>query len=178
MAYITTQELQAFADKYPEDDSLLQGYCDSAEELIENYLGYSPEEKEYTTTAYGLGSRCFALEAKPVTEITSISADGVSLDLAAVKIIQKKPYIAFVDEVIFSSSVKYSVTYKAGFTEVPQMIKSVALQIASLLWESAGGNLAVTSTSFADSGSRTFQSFKPDRFLETISIYRMPKVDY
>lgn len=178
MAYITTEELKAFADKYPDDNTLLQGYCDSAEQIIANYLGYSPEVQEYTTSEYGLGSRCFALEAKPIVSVSAISADDTVLDLSTVKIVKNSPYIAFVDEAIFSRLIKYTVTYRAGFETVPQQIKTVALQIASLLWESAGGNLAVTSTSFADSGSRTFQSFKPDRFLDTISFYKMIKVSY
>ena len=178
MAYITTGELKAFADKHPDDDTLLQGYCDSAEQIIENYLGYSPVLKEYTTSCYGLGSRCFALEAKPIVSVSEVTANGENVDLSSVKIIKDTPYIAFDDDSCFFRSVKYSVTYTAGYENIPQQIKTVALQIASLLWESAGGNLAVTSTSFADSGSRTFQSFKPDRFLDTISAYKMNKVSY
>lgn len=55
---------------------------------------------------------------------------------------------------------------------VPQIIKTTALQIASLFWESAGGNLAVSSTSFADTGSRVFNNFKADRFTEQIEKYK------
>lgn len=178
MAYITKEELMVFADKHPDDDSLLEGYCTSAEQIIENYLGYSPELTEYTTSEYGLNSHNFALESKPVAEVTAIYADDTEIDLRRVKIVKNSPYISFTDEGIFSSEVKYSVTFKAGFEQVPQQIKTVALQIASLLWESAGGNLAVTSTSYGDMGGRSFQSFKPDRFLETISFYKMNRVSY
>ena len=79
---------------------------------------------------------------------------------------------------MFEEGKKYCVTYRAGYEEIPALIETTALQIASLLWESAGGNLAVTSTSFGDMGGRTFQSFKPDRFLEQIKDYKMSKVDY
>ena len=34
---------------------------------------------------------------------------------------------------------------------------------------------SVTSMSLADMGGRTFQSFKPDRFLDPLSGYRMPE---
>lgn len=55
---------------------------------------------------------------------------------------------------------------------VPPIIRLTTLQIASLFWESAGGNLAVSSTSFADTGSRVFNNFKADRFLEQITAYK------
>lgn len=178
MAYITKDELKAFADKYPDDDSLLEGYCTSAEQIIENYLGYSPALQEYTTSEYGLGSKNFALEAKPIVSVSEILEGETPLDLSTIKIIKNSPYIAFAEDGCFLRSLKYTVTYMAGYAEVPQHIKTVALQIASLLWESAGGNLAVTSTSYGDMGGRTFQSFKPDRFLDQIASYRLAKVDY
>ena len=178
MAYITPETLKKFSDKFPSDETLLQNYCDSAEKIIEDYLGYCPESKEYTTKIRGFNSKALPLEAKPISSVSEISADGESIDILNIQIIKNTNYIEFADNSTFLSSVTYDVTYTAGYSTVPAPIVTAALQIASLLWESAGGNLAVTSTSFIDSGSRTFQSFKPDRFLDTISIYKMPKVDY
>ncbi len=178
MAYITTKDLETFSDKYSDDESMLQNYCDSAEKIIEDYLGYSPESREYTTEARGIGSKFFPLEAKPVTEVSAVAADGESIDLSLIKIVKGTHYIALDDDSFFRSKVKYSVTYRAGYETVPAPIVTAALQIASLLWESAGGHLAVTSQSFADMGGRTFQSFKPDRFLETLKDYRLVKADY
>ena len=60
----------------------------------------------------------------------------------------------------------------AGYQAVPEIIKTTALQLASLLWESAGGNLAVSSTTFADTGSRVFNNFTADRFLKQIAQYK------
>ena len=178
MSYITPENLKKFSDKFPSDETLLQNYCDTAEQIIEEYLGYCPELKSYETVERGIGSMYFALEAKPIAELTAASANSSEIELANIKAIKNTNYIAFDDGSKFLCGVKYSVSYKAGYETVPAQIVTTGLQIASLLWESSGGNLAVTSTSFADSGSRTFQSFKPDRFLDKISLYRMAKVDY
>ena len=178
MAYITPEKLKAFADKFPDDDTLLQGYCDSAESIVAKYLGYSPESKEYETQARGFGAKFFELESMPVTELLSVTKDGEEVALSLFRVIKNTNYLAYDDDSVFEDGKKYCVIYRAGFEEVPALIETTALQIASLLWESAGGNLAVTSTSFGDMGGRTFQSFKPDRFLEQIKDYKMSKVDY
>lgn len=178
MAYLTTTLLKTFSNKVPDDDTLLQNYCDAAEQIIEEFLGYSPESATYTTEAYGLDSKYFALEAKPITAISAITIDGESGVTTDFKIVKNSNYIAFDDESLFDSGVKYSVTYTAGYSTVPAPIVTAGLQIASLLSESEGGNVAVTSTSFLDSASRTYQSFKPDRFLDPISKYKLVEVSY
>ena len=77
-----------------------------------------------------------------------------------------------VDNSIFEKGSRYIITFKAGFQTIPEIIKTTALQIASLIWESGGGNLAVSSTSFADTGSRVFNNFTADRFLKQIAQFR------
>lgn len=67
----------------------------------------------------------------------------------------------------------YKIAYSAGFAHVPDRIVNVALQVASLIWESEGGNIAVSSTSFGDNGGRVFNNFKADRFLSDLDGYRL-----
>ena len=78
------------------------------------------------------------------------------------------------DDSPFIKGVKYTVTYTAGYAymQVPEVIRQVALQIAALFWESAGGNLAVSSTSYESSGTRVFNNFQADRFLKQIQMYK------
>ena len=40
------------------------------------------------------------------------------------------------------------------------------------MWESEGGNLAVSSTTYSDNGSRVFNNFRADRFLEELETYK------
>lgn len=171
--YITKTDLENFLKKYvDEEDTAPESYCKSAIEYVSNFLGYDPEKKEYVLKFWGENSRRAVLEARPISEITSFKIDGVEADVEKLEIV-KDNYVEFADGVtIFSKCHKYEISYTAGFDIVPEIIRITALQIGSLFWESAGGNLAVSSTSFADTGSRVFNNFKADRFLDQISAYK------
>lgn len=172
MNYITSDMLQSFMDKHVDDgDTKPQSYCNSAMEMVRDYLGYDPESQEYTQIIKGDNGALAALCAKPITEISAFSIDGAEHDAGELEV-EAENYICFVDNSIFKKGSRFTVTFTAGFEEVPEIIKTTALQIASLLWESAGGNLAVSSTSFADTGSRVFNNFTADRFLKQIAQYK------
>lgn len=171
--YITKEELEQFINKYPDDETLAQVYVDAAIEAINRYLGYNVEVQDYETIAFGDNGTLFELEAYPLKELKSVKKDETSLDVSLFRI-KSKNYLEYnYGRGIFSKDNLYTITYSAGFEEVPKEIKNVALRIASVLWESEGGNLAVSSTSFADNGSRVFNNFKIERFLEEISSYRL-----
>lgn len=172
MNYITALMLQSFMDKHVDDeDTKPQSYCDSAMEIVRDYLGYDPGSQDYTQTIKGDNGALAALCAKPITSINSFSVDGVEHDVSELEV-EAENYICFVDNSIFRKGSRFTINFTAGFTEIPEIIKTTALQIASLLWESAGGNLAVSSTSFADTGSRVFNNFTADRFLKQIAKYK------
>lgn len=174
MTFITTDDLEAFQNKYVDDEQkeLLQTYCDAGMEKVKNFLGYNPEKTQCTLEKYGTGGTLFSLEAKPITSITRAGVDGeeVSTELFRVK---SDNYLIYKNGRAFDSEKLYKFEYEAGFEEVPGAIKLCALQLASLYWESAGGNLAVSSTSFADTGSRVFNNFTAERFLKEIENYRI-----
>lgn len=172
MAYISQTDLEDFMGKFPkEGDTRPQTYCDSAIECVKGFLGYDPELQEYTTKFKGDDGSLAVMESFPVTVVTSFKIDGESVDISKLETAAKN-YIQFADSSLFCKEHKYEITYKAGYSTVPALIKTTALQIASLYWESAGGNLAVSSTSFADTGSRVFNNFKADRFLEQIAGFK------
>lgn len=172
MAYITKEELEDYVKKYPEENSLLEQYVNAAEEMIENYLGYSPEKKEYKTVCYGDDGKLFCLESFPLIELKEVKINDNIVDSLLFRI-KKRNYLEFnYGKGVFCSDSLYSLTYTAGFEKVPSKIKTVALQLASLMWESEGGNLAVSSTTYSDNGSRVFNNFKADRFLEELEAYK------
>lgn len=174
MNYIKQTDLENFMGKFPkEDDTQPQSYCNAAMEAVRDFLGYEPEEKLYAQTVKGDNGAMLALKACHITEILEFSVDGVAHDSAELEVIDEyKNYIEFSDSSIFKKGSKYTISYIAGWETVPDLIKTTTLQIASLFWESAGGNLAVSSTSFADTGSRVFNNFKMDRFLDQIEKYK------
>jgi hypothetical protein len=172
MNYITGEMLCKFIKKHVEaSDTSPSSYCSSAMEIVKEYLGYDPELQTYTQTVKGDGGALAALQAMPVTEITALTIDGVEADPAQLEW-ETDNYVCFADNSVFEKGSRYIITFKAGFSVVPEVIKTTALQIASLIWESGGGNLAVSSTSFADTGSRVFNNFTADRFLKQIAQYR------
>ena len=159
MNFITKDDLIAFMHKVPDaEDSQPESYCKSAMETVADYLCYNPELQEYTQTVKGDGGALAALVAMPVNSITALTIDGVESDPSSLEV-EDMNYICFKDNSVFAKGSRYEITFTAGWETVPEIIKTTALQIASLYWESAGGNLAVSSTSFAETGSRVFNNF-------------------
>lgn len=178
MAYITAEMLEEFSGKYPEENSTMpQVYVDSAMETVNRYLKYNPEETEYVATVWGEGSSEIVLPA-PCIEILAVEINGIPQKTEGW--LFKKNYLYHQlengNKEILSSNQKVKVAFKGGFSVVPQKIIITALQLASLYWESAGGNLAVSSTSFADMGTRVFNNFHEDRFLNQINEWRIYNV--
>ncbi|WP_147612323.1 hypothetical protein [Treponema pectinovorum] len=174
MTFITAEELQQYQNKFVSDEQLniVQSYCRAAMEKVANFLGYNPQIQDYITAKFGSAGTLLALEAQPIIELKNIFAGETQLNKNDF-FIKGSNYISFKNKKIFDCDCLYTVAYTAGFVEVPSVIKICALQLASLYWESSGGNLAVSSTSFADTGSRVFNNFTADRFLQAITDYRI-----
>lgn len=173
MPYITKDELESYVNKYPEDETLVEQYASAAQEMIENYLGYSPELKSYVSERYGDNGALFALAAYPLVSLDKVTADGEELDTSRFRI-RSRNYLEYdYGRGLYSSEKLYRIEYTAGFEEVPKNIKDVALQLASLMWESEGGNLAVASTSYGDNGGRVYNNFSPDRFKKELDPYML-----
>lgn len=166
-----TETQEQTNDDPPADFDGPDTYCKSAMEQVADYLGYDPELQAYTQVIKGDGGTLAALQAMPVNSITALSIDGAIGDPTTLEV-EKMNYICFKDNSVFQKGSRYSITFTAGYESVPDIIKTTALQIASLLWESAGGNLAVSSQTFADTGSRVFNNFTADRFLKQIAKYK------
>ena len=172
MNFITGEMLCKFMNKEVETtDTSPQNYCNSAMETVKEYLGYDPQSQTYTQTIKGDGGKLAALQAMPITAISALSVDGAVADASQLEV-DAENYVCFKDDSVFAKGSRYTITFTAGFATVPEIIKTTALQVASLIWESGGGNLAVSSTSFADTGSRVFNNFTSDRFLKQIAQFK------
>jgi len=178
MSYITSSDLLLFQNKVidetEENLALLNSYCRAAEQEIKKYLNYDPESQDYTSKILSDGGELLELEAMPITALTAVTVDGEETDVTLYEYKADRPYIRMVDFSPFTKGSVYEVEYTAGYTDsnFPEVIKITALQLASLIWESSGGNLAVSSTSFADNGSRVFNNFTADRFLKQLAMYK------
>lgn len=173
MSYITKEELESYVNRYPEDETLAGQYASAAEEMIEKYLGYTPELRSYEAERYGDNGELFALDAFPLVSLDKVLADGKELDTARFRIRSRNYLEQDYGRGIFKADTLYRIEYTAGYKEVPGKIKEVALKLASLMWEASGGNLAVSSTSYGDNGGRVFNNFTPDRFLKDLDPYML-----
>ena len=201
MAYVTVAELKAYTGRYTdaEQDTLLQGFVSSAEETVQGYLGYSIAD---FSVGYGsLASVCvqgdgsgtlqlpFAVSGiygvckrddfagLPETDDPQSSwADDWS-NAVGKWLKDGLHVIENPDDEVFTRGEWYEVTYIPAFwPSVPEKIRTVALELATLYWEASGGNLAVTSTSYADQGTRVFQNFTAEeRYLKQLDQWKINK---
>ena len=178
MAYITRELLEEYSSKYSEEGAALpKVYASAAEETVARYLRYSPEAREYSLTAWGDGTTSIVLPA-PALELLSVSRDGRGQGLDGWELSKNYLYhrIAGGEREAFGRGVRLDVCFRGGWDPVPEKIVTVTLQLASLYWESAGGNIAVSSTSFADSGTRVFNNFQEERLLKEVNEWRIYNV--
>lgn len=178
MAYITKEMLCEFAGKFPEEESQMpQVYADSAMETVAKYLGYDPEMKDYEVCLRGDGTDSIVLPSV-CQELVSVEINGQEISEDGWE--WRKNYLSRIlpsgESEIFSSNQKIKIKFRGGYDPMPQKIVITALQLATLYWESSGGNLAVSSTSYADMGTRVFNNFHEERFLEQINEWRIYNV--
>ena len=176
--YITVKMLEEFTGKYPEEDaSMPQVYVDAAIDTVAKYLRYDPQASEIEFRTWGDGTETIVLPA-PCRELVAVCVAGVEQDITEWE--PSRNYLRHRlqsgELEIFDSHQKIEVSFSGGYAPVPQKIVTAALQLASLYWESAGGNLAVSSTSYADQGTRVFNNFTETRFLDQINEWRIHNV--
>ena len=165
---VTIEELQGFTGVQLESgNNIADLFIGSAQNIVENYLGYEIESKEYTKHFALHTSNIIKCDVKNITAVSKITIDGTPVEDYYIddnKIILKQPVIS--DNII--------VTFTAGFSEdLPQIIKLTVLRIAALLQTESNNNIGISGKSFID-GSRTFTNFTNfDRYLIACSKYKL-----
>lgn len=165
---ITKEELQGYTGvEFETGNNIAELFIGAAQNIVENYLGYEIESKEYTKHFSLHNSNVIKCEVKNITNVTEITIDGTLVENYYVdddKIILKQPVIS--DNII--------VKFTAGFsTDLPQIIKLTVLRIAALLQTESNNNIGVSGKSFMD-GSRTFISYTNyDKYLISCSKYKL-----
>ena len=165
---VTKEELQGFTGvEFESGNNIAELFIGSAQNIVENYLGYEIESKEYTKHFALHTSNIIKAGVKNITAVSEITIDGTLVEDYYIdddKIILKQPVIS--DNII--------VTFTAGFGEdLPQIIKLTVLRIAALLQTESNNNIGISGKSFMD-GSRTFTNFTNfDRYLIACANYRI-----
>ena len=165
---VTKEELQGFTGvEFESGNNIAELFIGSAQNIVENYLGYEIESKEYTKHFALHSSNVIKAGVKNITAVSEITIDGTLVEDYYIdddKIILKQPVIS--DNII--------VKFTAGFSvDLPQIIKLTVLRIAALLQTESNNNIGISGKSFID-GSRTFTNFTNfDRYLIACSKYKL-----
>ena len=164
---VTKDELLEYTGVELNTPELAELFIGSAQNIVENYLGYEIESKEYTKHFALHTSNIIKCGVKNITNVAEITIDGTLVEDYYInddKIILKQPVIS--DNII--------VKFTAGFsTDLPAIIKLTVLRISALLQTESNNNIGVSGKSFMD-GSRTFISFTNyDKYLIACANYRI-----
>ena len=165
---VTKEELQGFTGvEFESGNNIAELFIGSAQNILENYLGYEIESKEYTKHFALHTSNIIKAGVKNITAVSEITINGTLVEDYYIdddKIILKQPVIS--DNII--------VKFTAGFgVDLPQIIKLTVLRIAALLQTESNNNIGISGKSFID-GSRTFTNFTNfERYLIVCSKYKL-----
>ena len=165
---VTKEELEGFTGvQFEAGNNIAELFIGAAQNIVENYLGYEIESKEYIKHFELHSSNVIKAGVKNITAVKEITVDGVPVEDYYIdddKVILKQPVIS--DNII--------ITFTAGFsTDLPQIIKLTVLRIAALLQVESNNNIGISGKSFMD-GSRTFTNFTNfDRYLIACSKYKL-----
>lgn len=155
--------------------TMKESMLSAAQGVVEEYLGYSPESAERTDIVQGIGNNHLYLFAQPISAVSSVTINGNTLASTDYDICGN--YLRLKNGV-WPSGTDVSVTYTAGWSgaNIPALIKMTILQIATLLLEESGGNIGVTSKSFAED-SRTFINYTNfSKWLKKLDTFRIVRL--
>ena len=165
---VTKEELQGFTGvEFESGNNIAELFIGASQNIVESYLGYEIESKEYTKHFALHSSNVIKVGVKNITVVSEITIDGTPVEDYYIdndKIILKQPVIS--DNII--------ITFTAGFGEdLPQIIKLTVLRIAALLQTESNNNIGISGKSFID-GSRTFTNFTNfSKYLDVCSKYKL-----
>ena len=164
---VKADELLDYTGVQLETPELADLFIGASQNIVESYLGYEIESKEYIKHFALHSSNVIKCGIKNITAVKEITIDGILVENYYIdddKIILNQPVIS--DNII--------VTFTAGFSEdLPQIIKLTVLRIAALLQTESNNNIGISGKSFMD-GSRTFTNFTNfDRYLIACSKYKL-----
>lgn len=149
----------------PNSSELFNLYLNSAQGIVEKYIGYSLEEKIYTRGKIG-GATYIEAEAVNVSEL--------KINGEEIEILKQSVNIILIQNI--SHDQIHTIEYKAGFKpdNIPDIIRLTMMRIAALMVSEEGGDIAITGKNFGADGGRTFIATRDySKILKEIEGYRI-----
>ena len=142
----------------------------SAQQVVEEYIGYTLAPCHHKERHIGTGQYVIHLDSMPVTNVWSVFIDGRQIDsyehgMSSITLPFRLCHNSYIE-----------VEYDTGWQDVPELIKMTILRIAGLMLTEASGNVGLTSKSFGDQ-SRNFLNYTNyAKYLDPLSLYRIFKL--
>lgn len=175
---VTTEEFQTYYGLNTDDAGkleLVDLMLATAQEMVENYIGYETELQTYTKVMNGNSLNSISLGVKPVNSIIALSIDAVPVDLEAETYYLNDNIMTSMDRVFPRGQFNITVSYSAGYSnteatvpDVPFILKASVMRIAGVLWRESDGNIGINSVSDPNTGSRTFAETRFKKFLDPV----------
>jgi hypothetical protein len=159
---VTVEEFQEYTQDF-NDSTLTETIIKAAQEIVENYIGYKLEAADYEEKKDF--TRGYIAVEHPVIEINSLLVDGqAATGTSRGNIIKLDDYQAGTAEV----------EYSGGLDPVPDIIRLVVLQIATLKLMETGKKIGVTGIQNPDGAGSTFINYTNfDKYLQNLKQYRI-----
>lgn len=132
---------------------------EAAISVVELYLGYDLDEKNYEEEHTSTGTRKIYLYAQPVQNVFSVMVNGIELDPMDYTVYGN--YIKTTNQKErFPKDAIVNVEYTAGYGKrIPDLIQQTILRIASLMLQESNSNIGTSGVSLPDGISRSFVSY-------------------
>lgn len=185
MNFITSLEFTEYTDNHDINSTLSNIYIESAQELIENYIGYPLHAQEITEFITGNDSTYLTLSPYQINSVTSLNylVSGDAIDITNLSISDRKIY--FTDGTVFPSDTEENLIlkYNAGWhitdedsngtseTDIPALFKQTILRIATILSKEADSYIGVKSVS-GSNGSTQYMEISFQKYLSVLEKYR------
>lgn len=176
---LTVSQFDVYSGNYEEGEQIVAlktQILKSAQEVVSEYLGFDPESAQHTDFISGIGNNRLYLFAHPVSQVTSVELNGVPV--ASTEFTIHDRYLRLKEGVWPEGDENVLVAYTAGWSAqtLPETIKTVILQIATLMLMEAGENIGVTGKSFGEN-SRTFINYNNfAKWLQKLDPYKIVRL--
>lgn len=147
---VTQAQAFAWLSQAVDPNGDIAGAVSAVSTQIQNFIGYQIAEASYTRTMNGHGGEKMLLRDRPVISVSSITVDGISIPAATGP---TTTGFVFDDRFVYIRGNWYgglspsrfnrgvqnvTVTYTAGYAQVPWDLQQAALTLLGAVWEMVG----------------------------------------
>lgn len=160
-------------------DGMISANLARASAMIRNFLNYDPVSQDYTKRYDGTGSQTLGIDVFPITEITSLTIDGVSIPAQTTP---SGPGYYFDDRFVFLIGYGFThgnrnvqIELTAGYVNIPDDIETACLITTQALMSAGAIDPNIAGESIPGGYSATYRAAPgkiPDAAMALLSNYR------